>query len=73
MEVFDRILRDEDGRIRFHFVLIDYVCRPAGGELRHGSDADDVVIADPGRLDAYRLTGKALAVISRALDLAARP
>jgi 8-oxo-dGTP diphosphatase len=73
VEVFDRILRDEHGRIRFHFVLIDYVCRPAGGELRHGSDAADVVIADPGRLDAYTLTGKALAVIRRALDLAPRP
>ena len=27
VEVFDRIFRDDDGRVRYHFVLIDYVCR----------------------------------------------
>jgi ADP-ribose pyrophosphatase YjhB (NUDIX family) len=71
VEVFDRILRDEDGRIRFHFVLIDYVCRPRGGRLQHGSDADDVVVADPARLDPFGLTEKALAVIRRGIDMGA--
>jgi 8-oxo-dGTP diphosphatase len=73
VEVFDRILRDEDARVRFHFVLVDYLCRPVGGHLRHGSDVDDVVIADPERLDEYQLTDKALSVIRRALELAAGP
>ena len=73
VEVFDRILRDEDARVRFHFVLVDYLCRPVGGQLQYGSDAADVVIADPERLDEYGLTDKALAVIRRALELAARP
>ena len=38
VEVFDRILLDTDGRVRYHFVLIDYVCRPIGGTLQAGSD-----------------------------------
>ena len=73
VEVFDRILRDEDARVRFHFVLVDYLCRPVGGQLQHGSDVDGVVIADPDRLDEYRMTDKALSVIRRALELAASP
>ena len=73
VEVFDRILRDAEGRVRFHFVLVDYLCRPSGGRLQHGSDVDDVVIADPAQLDEYRLTDKALAVIRRALELAVVP
>ncbi len=72
VEVFDRILRDDEGRVRFHFVLVDYLCRPTAGDLRHGSDVDAVVVADPARLDGYALTGKALAVIQRGLDLAAK-
>jgi ADP-ribose pyrophosphatase YjhB (NUDIX family) len=71
VEVFDRILCDEDGRVRFHFVLVDYLCRPVRGRLRHGSDVDAVVVADPGGLAPYALTEKALAVIRRGLDLAA--
>lgn len=33
VEVFDRIFRDEDSSVRYHFVLIDYVCRVTGGHL----------------------------------------
>src|SRR3954465_398020 len=40
VEVLDRIRRDPDGRVRFHYVLVDFVCRPAGGGLCCASDAD---------------------------------
>jgi ADP-ribose pyrophosphatase YjhB (NUDIX family) len=70
VEVFDRILRDGEGRVRFHFVLVDYLCRFTGGVLRHGSDVSDVVVADPGRLVDYALTEKALTVIHRGLERA---
>jgi 8-oxo-dGTP diphosphatase len=71
IEVFDRILVDADKRVRYHFVLIDYLCRPTGGTLRHGSDVDDAVLADPSDLERYRLTPKATAIINRALAMAA--
>ncbi|HTW80220.1 MAG TPA: NUDIX hydrolase [Terracidiphilus sp.] len=41
VELLDRIHR-EDGRVRFHYVIADYICRVTGGELRAGSDADRV-------------------------------
>jgi len=69
VEVFDRILRDEHSRIRYHFVLVDYLCRPAAGRLRAGSDVVDVTIADPGRLEPYELTAKALEVIRKAVKV----
>jgi 8-oxo-dGTP diphosphatase len=71
IEVFDRILFDSDKRVRYHFVLIDYLCRPTGGTLCHGSDVDDAVLADPSDLERYRLTPKATAIINRALAMAA--
>ncbi len=69
IEVFDRILVDPDQRVRYHFVLIDYLCRPVGGALQHGSDVDDVTLADPDDLARYGLTTKATAIIRRALEL----
>jgi ADP-ribose pyrophosphatase YjhB (NUDIX family) len=70
IEVFDRILLDEERRVRFHYVLIDYLCRPLGGTLKGGSDVDLAIWVDPADLKTYRLTEKALAVIERALSLA---
>ena len=69
IEVFDRITRDEDGQVRYHFVLVDYLCWPVGGELRASSDVADARFVDPSELPAYHLTKKANEVIARALEL----
>jgi ADP-ribose pyrophosphatase YjhB (NUDIX family) len=68
-DVFDRILVDEDGKVHFHFVLIDYICAPRAGALTAGSDVTDVALADPADLDRYRLTEKARDVIMSAVRL----
>lgn len=41
IELLDRIHRDGD-RVRYHYVIADYLCRVTGGELRAASDADAV-------------------------------
>ena len=40
--VYERVIRDEEGRVRYHYVLIDFLCRPVEGDLKAGSDAADV-------------------------------
>jgi ADP-ribose pyrophosphatase YjhB (NUDIX family) len=69
IEVFDRISRDAAGAVQYHFVLVDYLCTVTGGALRCGSDASEIALADPGDLDAYALTDKAVQVIARGLAL----
>ncbi len=41
IELIDKIHR-EDNRVRYHYVIADYLCRVAGGQLRAASDADAV-------------------------------
>jgi len=72
VDVFDRITLDPDTRVRYHFVLIDYLCRPVGGTLAAGSDVEDAVWADPSDLAGYCLTDKANSVIARAADMMRR-
>jgi 8-oxo-dGTP diphosphatase len=40
--VFDRVLRDATGRVQYHYVLIDFLCRRLGGEACAGTDAAEV-------------------------------
>lgn len=45
IELIDRIVRQpvsEVGRIRYHYVIADYLCRVIGGEMHAASDADAV-------------------------------
>jgi 8-oxo-dGTP diphosphatase len=39
--VYDRVLRDSDGRTLYHYVLIDFLCRRLDGEPRASGDADE--------------------------------
>jgi len=41
VELLDRIHREE-GRVRYHYVIADYLCRVMGGELAAASDAGEV-------------------------------
>ena len=70
VDVFDRILLDPERRVRYHYVLIDYLCRPTSGALMHGSDVADAELVDPADLARFRLTPKATSVIEKALTLA---
>ena len=70
IEVFDRITFDDTRRVRYHFVLVDYLCWPVSGELRPGSDADDATFVGPDDLARFHITKKATAVIERGLRLA---
>lgn len=69
VEVFDRILLDADERVRYHYVLVDYLCRIRGGTLAAGGDVIDVALADLSELHAYRLTEMGESVIVKARDL----
>jgi ADP-ribose pyrophosphatase YjhB (NUDIX family) len=66
VEVLDRIIPGPDGRIKYHYVLLDFLCRVEGGVLRAGSDAADVAWAAKHELAGYKLEKLALDVIAKA-------
>ena len=68
IEIFERILRDDAGRVEYHYVLIDYLCRPTGGTLAAASDAKQAFWVARPDLSRFRLTEGTLSVIERAFD-----
>jgi len=65
-EIFERIIEDADGKAEYHYVLIDYLCKPIGGRLLAASDVSRVAWVAERNLRDYRLTEGTLAVIERA-------
>jgi len=72
VEVLDRVQHASDGRVEYHYVLIDYLCRPSGGGLASASDADAVEWVRLADLERYQVAGAAVGVIRKAAALAAR-
>jgi ADP-ribose pyrophosphatase YjhB (NUDIX family) len=73
VEVLDRIHTDGNGRVAYHYVLIDYACTVVGGRLAPASDAGDARWAARDELTAFALQPLTLAVIRKAFDLLLPP
>ena len=69
VEVFERIFRDEGGRIRYHFVIHDFLCEVLTGEARAASDVTDVAWASADELAKYEMTETAVRVLLRAFEM----
>ena len=65
--VYERVIRDEPGRVRYHYVLIDFLCRPVSGNLKAGSDAADVRWFTRNELPALNLAYDASDVVLKGL------
>jgi ADP-ribose pyrophosphatase YjhB (NUDIX family) len=68
VQAFDRISRDAEGRVRYHYVLIDFLCRITGGSLACATDALEGRWATADQLDG--LTPLTVEVIRKAIKMA---
>jgi 8-oxo-dGTP diphosphatase len=66
--VYDRILRDAERRVQYHYVLIDFLCRRVGGELLAASDAAEVRWFRREELPVLRLAEDTLEVIEKGFE-----
>jgi ADP-ribose pyrophosphatase YjhB (NUDIX family) len=67
MAVFDRILREGE-RVKYHYVIADYLCRREGGRLRPASDVVDARWVRRADLPQYHLTELAATLIEQAFE-----
>jgi 8-oxo-dGTP diphosphatase len=66
--VYDRILRNPELRVQYHYVLVDFLCRPVGGELLAASDATEVRWFTREELPALKLADDTLDVIGKGFE-----
>jgi ADP-ribose pyrophosphatase YjhB (NUDIX family) len=66
--VYDRILRNPERRVQYHYVLIDFLCRKVGGELSAASDAAEVCWFTREELPALHLAEDTLDVVNKGFE-----
>ena len=63
--VYDRVLRNPEQRVQYHYVLIDFLCRRVAGELAAASDAAEVQWFTQKELPDLKLAEDTLDVIAK--------
>ncbi len=66
IDVVDSITRDPDGRVEFHYTLVDFFAEWRGGEAIAGDDCPGICWANLGDLDRYDLREATLEIINLA-------
>ncbi|MEW6658657.1 MAG: NUDIX hydrolase [Thermodesulfobacteriota bacterium] len=66
--VLDRIYRDPQGGVPYHYVLVDFLCDYGDGDLRPGSDVTAARFAPLSELDRLALPAFTARVIRRAWE-----
>lgn len=69
--VFEPMQRDDAGRLRYHYVVLDYLARYVGGELQAADDADDARWVSPAELEGLPMLVETREMIKRVLESAA--
>lgn len=67
LDVFDSIFTDNEGRTEYHYVLIDYLCRPISGEAKAGTDVSEVRWVREAELPAMELRSLTEQVIRKGI------
>lgn len=63
INVFDMIDKDEDGKVKYHYVLVDFLAKPVGGQERECAEVMEIQWATPDeakKMDLTRTARKAL-------------
>ena len=68
LDIFDSIFTDGEGRTQYHYVLIDYLCRPISGEARAGTDVSEVRWVSETDLAAMKLRESIEQVVRKGLS-----
>jgi ADP-ribose pyrophosphatase YjhB (NUDIX family) len=63
--VYDRVLRDAEQRVQYHYVLIDFLCRRVAGDIAAASDAAEVRWFSREELPGLKLAEDTLDVIGK--------
>jgi 8-oxo-dGTP diphosphatase len=67
--VFEPMTHDKDGRVEYHYVVIDFWARHVGGEACAGDDAAGVAWATMDEVEGYALMPESLQVVRDAYVL----
>jgi len=65
IDVVDNVVRDENGEVKYHFVIVDYFVKLKGGNMKASSDAEELQWVPLDEVEKYDLTKTFRAFIQR--------
>ena len=69
IDIIEKVFKDDNGRIIYHYVILDYLCQCVSGEIRVSSDAEDFMMVGMDELNEFDMVDGMKEVLQKAYDL----
>lgn len=70
INIAEKIFEDNEGKIIYHYVILDYLCKYVSGSMKASSDAEELMLIKIDELDKFEIVSGLKRVIEKAFDLA---
>lgn len=68
LDVMEKIVKDNQGKIKYHYVIADYLCEYVSGDIKASSDALEVRLISPDDIDKFELCDGTKVIVEMALN-----
>jgi ADP-ribose pyrophosphatase YjhB (NUDIX family) len=68
LDIVEKIIEDNQGGIKYHYVIADYLCEYVSGDIKASSDALEVKLISPDDIDRFELCNGTKRIIEMALN-----
>lgn len=56
LQVANEVIKDEKGKVRYHFVLVDYLMKPLGDKITLNEESEEYAWFDPATIERLNIT-----------------
>ncbi len=68
LQVANEVIKDDQGRVRYHFILVDYLIRPLDGEVVLNEESEEFAWFEPSAVAALNTTENTRKIIAKFIE-----
>jgi 8-oxo-dGTP diphosphatase len=69
LQVANEVIPDAAGRVRYHFVLVDYLMRPLGDKITLNEESEEYAWFEPSAVEALNTTNNTRLIVKKYLEM----
>ena len=69
LQVANEVIKDEQGRVKYHFILVDYLMRPLGDKITLNEESDEYAWFEPSAIEQLNTTNNTRMIVRKYVEL----
>jgi len=68
LQVANEVIKDEQGRVKYHFILVDYLMKPLGDKITLNEESDEYAWFEPSAIEQLNTTNNTRMIVRKYVE-----